>query len=157
MWWKERQKLSRENSTLCSLTLKLTYTLKVVGVVQTEQVKERKRARVETEAGDVPMEPGNRDDEQIAVGRADASGGDINVGKRGSRTASEEQPDKLRKTVQFEQEASGAASSSDPAVPLEYLASGETQDRPSSVLVQKSGHVDDDAQMSALDVLYEMD
>ena len=34
---------------------------------------------------------------------------------------------------------------------LEYPASGETQDRPGSVLVQTSGHVDDDVQLSALD------
>ena len=33
----------------------------------------------------------------------------------------------------------------------------ETQDRLGSVLVQKSGHVDDDAQISAFDVFYEMD
>ena len=39
--------------------------------------------------------------------------------------------------------------------PLEYLASGEAQDRPGSVLVQKSGHVDDDEQISVLDVFYE--
>ena len=31
------------------------------------------------------------------------------------------------------------------------------QDRPGSVLVQKSGHVDDDVQISALDPFYEMD
>ena len=31
------------------------------------------------------------------------------------------------------------------------------ENRPNSVLVQKSGHVDDDAQISALDVFYEMD
>ena len=36
-------------------------------VAETDQVKERKRARVEREAGDVPMEPGNKDDEQMAV------------------------------------------------------------------------------------------
>ena len=71
----------------------------------------------------------------------------------------EEQPDKLRKTVRFEQEASSssAAASSDPTVALEYPASGETQSRPEPVLVQTSGHVDDDVQISALDVLYEMD
>ena len=98
---------------------------------------------------------GNRDDEQMAVRHADASGGDIrenqhekkrtsdiHVGKRGSEAAGEE-PDKLRKTVRFEQEAPSAAASSDPTVALEYLASGETQDRLGSVLVQKSGHVDD--------------
>ena len=46
-------------------------------IAKTERVKERKRARVERGAGDVPMEPGNRDDEQVAVRQADASGGDI--------------------------------------------------------------------------------
>ena len=35
--------------------------------------------------------------------------------------------------------------------------SGETRSRPGSVLVQKSGHVDDDAQISAYDAFYEMD
>ena len=82
---------------------------------------------------------------------------DIHFGKRGSEAASEEQPDKWRKTVRFEQEDASAASSSDPAVLLEYPASGETQDRPGSVLVQKSGHVDDEVHISALDVFYEMD
>ena len=99
-------------------------------IAETVRVKERKRARVERGAGDVPVEPGNRDDEQMAVRHADASGGDItenqhhenrmrdiHVGKRASEAASEEQPDKLRKTVRFEQEASSAASSSHPAVP----------------------------------------
>ena len=47
--------------------------------------------------------------------------------------------------------------SSGPLVALEYPASGETQDRPGSVLVQKSGHVDDDVQIYALDAFYEMD
>ena len=40
---------------------------------------------------------------------------------------------------------------------LEYPSSGETQDRPGSVLVQKSGHVDNDVENSALDAFYEMD
>ena len=118
----------------------------------------------------MPTEPGNRDDEQMVVRHADASGGDItedqheenrmrdiHVGRRGSEAASEEQPDKLRKTVRFEQEASSAATSSDPTVALEYLASGETQDRRVSVLGQKPGHVDDDVPIFALDVFYEMD
>ena len=82
---------------------------------------------------------------------------DIHVGKRGPEAAGEEQPDKLRKTVRFEQAApsSSAAASSDPTVALEYPASGETQDRPGSVLVQTSGHVDDDVQISALDAFHE--
>ena len=84
---------------------------------------------------------------------------DIHVGKRGSEAASEEQPDNMRKTVRFQQQASSssAAASSDPAVPLEHLASGETQDRPGVVLVQKSSRVDDNVQICALDVFYEMD
>ena len=45
---------------------------------------------------------------------------DIHIGKRGSEAAGEEQPDKLRKTVRFEQEASSASASSDPTVTLEY-------------------------------------
>ena len=73
---------------------------------------------------------------------------DIHVGKRGPEATGEEQPDKMRKTVRFEQEASSAAASSDTTVALEYFASGE---------VQKSGHVDDDVQFSALDAFYEMD
>ena len=85
-------------------------------LAETERVKERKRARVERGAGVVPMEPGKRDDEQVAVRHADAPGGDIrenqheedrmrhiHIGKRGSKAAGEEQPDKLRKTVRFEQ------------------------------------------------------
>ena len=57
--------------------------------------------------------------EQVAVRHADASGGDIienqheekimrdiQVSKRGSESAGEEQSDKWRKTERFEQEAS---------------------------------------------------
>ena len=40
---------------------------------------------------------------------------------------SEDQPDKLKKTKRFEQEAPIAAASSDPTVALENPASGETQ------------------------------
>ena len=129
-----------------------------------------RRARVERGAGDVPMELGNRADEQVAVRHEHASGGDIrenhheedrmrdiHVGKRGPEAAGEEQPDKLRKTVRFEQEAPSAAASSDPTAALENPASGETHDLLGSVLVQKSGHVDDDVQISALDAFYEMD
>ena len=117
----------------------------------------------------MPMEPGSRADEQVAVRLADASGGDtrenqhdenrmrdIHVGKRGPVGAGEEQPDKLRKTVRFEQEAPSpsAAASSDPTVALEYPASV----RPAgSVLVQTSGHVEDDVQISALDAFCDMD
>ena len=46
-------------------------------IAETERVKESKRTRAERGAGDVPMEPGNRGDEQVAVRHADASGGDI--------------------------------------------------------------------------------
>ena len=80
---------------------------------------------------------------------------DIHVGKRGSKKANEEQADKLRKTERFEQDAPSAAASLDPTVALEYPASGETQSRPGSVLVPKSGLVDYDVQTSALDAFYE--
>ena len=139
-------------------------------IAETERVEVMKRAQVERGAGDVPVEPRNRDDEQVAVRHADASGGyimenqheedrmrDIQVSKRGSMAAFEEQSDKLRKKVLFEQETPNASASSNPYVALEYPASGETQSRPGSVLVQKSGHVDDDVQTSALDPSYEMD
>ena len=76
-------------------------------IAETERVKERKRARVERAAQNVPTEPANRADEQVAVRHADASGGDIrenqheeermrdiHVGKRGPEAAGEEQPDK---------------------------------------------------------------
>ena len=53
---------------------------------------------------------------------------DIHIGKRGSEAAGEEQLDKLRKTVRFEQEASSASASSDPTVTLECPASCETQE-----------------------------
>ena len=46
-------------------------------IAETERVKERKRARVERGAEDVPRVPENRADEQMAVRHADASGGDI--------------------------------------------------------------------------------
>ena len=82
---------------------------------------------------------------------------DIHIGKRGSEAAGEEQPDKLKKTVRFEQGAPSAAASSDPTVTLEYLASGETQSRHWSTLVQKSGHVDGELQISALDTFCKMD
>ena len=82
---------------------------------------------------------------------------DIHVAKRGPEAAGEEQPDKLRKTVRLVQEAPSAAAFSDPYVALEYPASCETPSRPGSVLVQKSGHVVDDVQISALDAFYEMD
>ena len=75
----------------------------------------------------------------------------IHIGKRRSETANEEQPDKLRKTIRLEQEAPNTSSS----VSLEYPASGEKQDRPEPVLVQSSGHVDDDT--STLEVFHEMD
>ena len=139
-------------------------------IADTKRVKEKKRARVERGAGDVPMEPGHRDDEQMAVRHAGASGGDIkenrhqenrmrdiHVGKRGSEAGSEEQPYKLRKTVRLEQEAPIASASSDPYVALECPASGETQSRPGSVFVQRSGHAEDDVQISALDAFFEMD
>ena len=92
----------------------------------------------------MPEEPWDKDDEQVAVRHADASVGYIienqheEKSKRGSEATSEEQTDEWRKTKRFGQEAPDASAC-------------ETQSRPGSVLVQKSGHVDDDVQISALD------
>ena len=129
-------------------------------------MKVRKRARVERGAGDVPMEPGS--EEQMSHRHAVASGEDekqhdenrtrdIQIGKRGSEAATEEQPDKLRKTIRFEQEAPNTSSFSTMHVSREYPAIGEKQDRREPVRVQNSGHVDDDIHISALGVFYEME
>ena len=65
-------------------------------VAETERVKQKKRARVERGAGDVPVEPGC--EEQVAERHAVASGEEEkqheeHIGKRGSETAKKEQPD----------------------------------------------------------------
>ena len=90
------------------------------------------------------MEPGN--EEQVADRHAVASVEeekqheenimrDVHIGKRGLEKANEEQHDKLRKTVRFEQEAPNTSSSSSTHVSLEYSTSGESQDRRGPVLV----------------------
>ena len=111
---------------------------------------ERRRARTERGAVDVPEEAGNTNDEQVAVRRADASGGyitenkheekrkrGIRVHKRGSGARSEEQLDEWRKTERLEHEARNTSASSDPCVARECLLSCEIQSRPGSVFVQK--------------------
>ena len=65
-------------------------------IAETERVKERKRGRVERGAGDVPMEPGNRDDEQMAVRHAEASGGDITENQQTSKLAKEDQRQQVK-------------------------------------------------------------
>ena len=140
-------------------------------IAETERVKREEKSSSRARCrGEVPKELVSGADEQAAVRHADASGGDIrenqheedrmrdiHVGKRGPEVASEEQTDKLRKTVRFEQDAPKTSSSSTMHVSLEYLASGEKQDRPEPVLLQNSGHVDDYMQISALDAFYEKD
>ena len=42
-----------------------------------KRVREKRRARIERGTGDVPQEPRNKNDEQVAVRHADASGGYI--------------------------------------------------------------------------------
>ena len=129
-----------------------------------------KRARIERGAGDVPGEPEDKDDEQVAVRHADASGGyitenqhegkiqrDIQVYERGSGATSEEQLDEWRKTERLERETPNTSASSDPYVTLEHPVRGKTTSRPGSVHVQNSGRVDDDEHISALDVFYEKD
>ena len=46
-----------------------TYKDRIAG---RKQVRERRRARIERGTGDVPEEPGNKNDEQVAVRRADS-------------------------------------------------------------------------------------
>ena len=43
-------------------------------IAGTQRVRVKRRARVERGAVDVPEEPGDKDDEQVAVRHADASG-----------------------------------------------------------------------------------
>ena len=69
---------------------------------------------------------------------------DIHIDKSGSERASGEQPDKMERTVRFEQEAPYASLSSATHVSLEYLASGERRVLLEPVLVKNAGHVDDD-------------
>ena len=118
----------------------------------------------------MPEERGEKDDEQVAVRHADAPGGyimknqheekrkrDIQVNERESEATDEEQTNEWRKTIRFEQEAPNTSASSDPCVALGYPASGETQSRPGSALVQKSVHIDDDIHISALDAFHGKD
>ena len=67
------------------------------------------------------MEPGNKDDEQMAVRHGDASGGDT--------AENQHEESRMRDIHRWQKRirASSASSSSGPAVLLEYLASGETQ------------------------------
>ena len=102
----------------------------------------------------------------MAVRHADASGGyttenqheekrirGIRVSRRRSGAASEEKLDEWRKSERLEHEAPNT-SASYPCVAREYLVSCEVQSRPGSVLVQKSGRVDDDVRISALHAFY---
>ena len=81
-------------------------------VAERKRVREKRRARIERGAGDVPEEPGDKDDEQVAVRHAGASGGyiiedqrekkrkrDIQVSERESEATNEEQTDEWRKMV----------------------------------------------------------
>ena len=81
----------------------------------------------------------------------------IRVNKRGSGATSEKQLDEWRKTELLEQEAPNTPASFGPYIAQEYFVSCEIQSGPGSVLVQKSGRVDDDVRISALDVFYVKD
>ena len=74
------------------------------------------------------------------------------INERGSKATNEEQTDKWRKTVRFEQEALNTSASSDPYVALEHPVRDETPSRTGSVLVQRSFE-----HISALDVFYQKD
>ena len=108
-------------------------------IFERKRVRERRRAQVKKGTANVPMEPWNRDDEQFDMRThlaVTSQRKENNERRHGSEVAGEEQPDKLRKTVRFEQEASSASASSDPTVTLESPASGETQSRPGSVFLR---------------------
>ena len=90
-------------------------------LAETGRVEERIRARVERGAGDVPGEPGNA--EQMADRHAVASGEeekqheenrmrDIQNWQKRIGGSKQKQPDRLRKTVRFEQEVPNTSSSS---------------------------------------------
>ena len=138
--------------------------------LERERVRGRKRARIERGTGDVPEEPGDRNDEKVAVRLADASGGymlenqheekrmrGIRVTKRGSGETSEEQLDGWRKIERLEHEAPNTSAFSDPCFALGHRVSCGTQDQPGSVNVQKSGRDYDDVRISALDAVHEKD
>ena len=110
----------------------------------------------------MPLEPGN--EEKMADRHAVASGedekrhdensmNDVHNGKRGPETASEERPEKFRKTVILEQDAPNTSSYSTMHLCPENPASAEKQVRLEQVLVQNSGHVDDDFLISAWDFI----
>ena len=90
-------------------------------VAQTERLKERKRARVERGAGDVLVEPGIKSRCRIDIRSHLAKKREntkrtervmSTLAKKDRRQQIEEQPDRLRKTVRFEQEAPNTSSSS---------------------------------------------
>ena len=81
----------------------------------------------------------------------------IRVNKRRPGATSEEYLDEWRKTERLEHEAPNTSASSDPCVARECTVSCEIQRRPGSVLVQKSGRVDDDVRIAALDAVYGKD
>ena len=130
-----------------------------------------KEFKLERSAVDVPEEHGSKDDEQVAVRHADASGGYITE-KQARREKNERHPGQQKRirssnwrTIgQIEEESTIWARSSwmHQHLPIHLLhwsilPSGETSSQPGSVIVQKSGHVDDDVQSSALDPFFEMD
>ena len=108
------------------------------------------------------MEPGNRDDEQMAVRHADASGGyiienqheekrmrDIQVSRRGS--GQQVKDNRTNGGRQNDSSMNLRIHSHLPihVLPWNILRAVRHEDRPGSVLVQKSGHVDDDVHISA--------
>ena len=113
--WHRMEDRQKPNSNDCrerirtiierTLTGKATMNACKDRVADTERLKERMSARFERGARDVPMEP--RHEERMADRHAVESGGDVtknqheenimrdvHIGKRGSDTANEEQPDK---------------------------------------------------------------
>ena len=100
-------------------------------IAERKRVRERRRAQLKKGTGDVPEEPGIKNDEQVAVRHADASGcyiienqheekimRGIRVCKRGSGATGEEQLDEWRKSERLERGAPNTSASFDPCVAL---------------------------------------
>ena len=107
------------------------------------------------------VEPGNKNDEQVAVLHADASGGYIVENQHEKKIMRHIRVNKKDQGQQAKNNWTNGerqndlsmklqpSASSNPCVAPEYLVSCEIQSRLGSVLVQKSGRVDDDMRMTS--------
>ena len=162
-WSRNLWKLSVENSTSCMRILKLTDTWEVVRDTRCLFGKERWQARE-----DEIRERVGKIIERSLAGEARMKILKDRIAERSESKRWEElelsevQEMCLRNLAvtlgnKDDEQVSVRQVSSYPCVAREYLVSGEIQSRQGFVLVQKSGGVDDDIQISALDALYGKD